>query len=188
MKSMAFLSFILCTSVFANRGVITSDQLTETEINNLKGSYTNIKGFDIEVKIEKPTGQLDLFEPTKYEVEIDLDDYQAQDKVYLTTGTPYIDVEENGNVIMGLSDTDCDYPGCENTDTTLTFKKRSNGSYALTVEVEIEQYIDPGDGYEDDEIDDALCEEYLGTTWVRNVSYEGWGMCSGNATYFMNKK
>ena len=88
---------------------------------------------------------------------------------------------------MGLTEDDCDNPGCDNTYTTMTFTKKRNGSYSLAVEVEIEQYIDPGDGYELEEITDEICEDYVGNIWIRNVSYEGYGMCSANAVYYLRK-
>lgn len=187
MKKLLFMSLVLSTSVFAQRGVITSEQLSETEINNLKGTYSNIKGFDIIVDIEKPSGQIDLFEPTKYEVSIELDDYRANDRVYLSTGSPRINIKQDGTIIMGLAQDDCDNPGCDNTYTTMTFNKKRSGRYNLAVEVEIEQYIDPGDGYEEDELTDALCRDYLGDIWVRDASYEGYGLCTANAVYYMRK-
>ena len=187
MKIAIIMSLLVSTLAWAERGTISSEKLTEAEIDNLKGVYTNSKGFSVEVKIEKPNGQLSLFEAEEYDVEVSLDEGSANYPVYFSYGSPYIDIDDKGNVSMGISADDCDNPGCENTRTELTFTKKRNGTYSLVVEVEIEQYIDPGDGYEDDEIDDEICESYLGDNWVTGISYEGYGMCSGFATYYMKK-
>lgn len=189
MKVFLISALLISTTTFAKRGEISSSDITAKEAKSLSGIYTNPEGFTITVNVEKPSGQLDLFRTKNYDVDIELSEMGSRRYVYFSEGTPYVTVNPDDSIEMSLRDDDCDNPGCENTYTDMTFKKKRNGTYSLVVEVQIEQNIDPGDGYEEDEITDEICEEYLSTSaWVRNIGYEGYGLCTAEAVYFMKKR
>lgn len=200
MKLFVLLSLVLTANSFAARGIISSEDAKKINIKALAGKYEHKKGFGIEVIIESNdpnSAQGDLFKPAldvNYEVEIILNDkasYMSYDEVYLLEGTPYVSVDDNGNIEMSIREDDCQDPECTDVVSDYMFSpNNSKKKYALDVFTEISNDAEQGieeNGLESNPIE--YCEMFFESVlYIENISEYDGRTCSANATYYLRKK
>lgn len=204
MKSLIILSFSLFSVfTFSNEGEISSKLITPAEVSNLRGTYLNKAGFELTIGIEQPNGQLDLFEPFEYLMEIEVDEKNSG--VHFAFGTPSIDVSSNGIISIEVLDNDCQDQGCMNIETYYTLTKKRNGTYSIMAEVSIEKNLEYDDfvdypayaNLDDEELDRAIetdgatqkfCNWFMGQIPYMTNIYADSSTCSGSAKYYLEKK
>lgn len=185
------LSLLLTNSSFAD---VKASELNGFDIMSLNGTYMSESGDKVEVTV-KPVENIqgELFGPSEYTVTAILtvngmketyNVYELNTYGFSTRGHPIYEINPEKGQFTLNSQTECEDPGCEWSEISLTFTKNKNGTvevvYDFTYGVEVNDYFSSENLPSSLELTD-FCHENFGSITEGNLENEGYFYCEAFA-------
>lgn len=185
MKSVCLFvfGFIFALNVSAAVGV---DELNGFDLAVISGEYTNTNGDVAEVIVtpvdDDGDGQLSLFGPTGYDVEISYTDKATGQEFWLGASS-FEGVDENGTVTFSNS-SECEDPGCTWGTENLVFEKTAEG-YKLKSEIEFNAEVSENFEWDFDSEENPT-DEAVAEYCKQNYGPEAYGEFSGSVYCYLS--
>lgn len=153
------------------------------------GEYGNSLGDKAEVKVTAEE-QSDLFAPKKYFLEMSVE-RDGEIEAALDESN-FAAVSEDGSVNL-LGGTDCDDPGCTSREFSFSFKKKKDGAYYLTGEINLHTEVneDVEAWFEGDiaDLSEKDVQEYCRQSFGKDAQgyYDGYAFCEYTKKFQLKK-